>query len=547
MDHGECLKGTHPEFLPSRLIDIGLDGTVTPRLIDTSVLRAPQRYISLSHCWGGKITLTLREDSLAAMRLGINYKDLPKTFQHALIVTRELGCRYIWVDSLCIIQDSHVDWVKESSQMDKVYSNSFCNIAASAAENSTRGLFFYRNPDSIIPLRMVINGIGYFLDPPHVSMYKMVEEAPLNFRGWVYQERFLSPRILHFTASQLFWECRTHSACETYPITYPTGDIFLSPIKRFNPGVDGIRIRQRDGGHIFNISQDEFLDAFAVWNEIVTNYSQCCLTQETDRLVAISGVAAKVNETMDDEYLAGMWREHLPYNLTWQASGENKRPATYTAPSWSWASITGKVQKNPLKNLLYEQSVEIVEASVELAGPSRFGQVTNGFIKLKGSLMAMPLSICCSGQMQPCAGCIEDSRTLSLGFALDVSRPGVGRNEEASQCLHFPISWAKSIAGGYSKKSYEYLLVYGMPILAYWSGDRREVEGLLLEATSNNISEFRRIGRFSYGWWRDAQGDASSQYLEAFQAFDSQAASLGFKPILTSHLNHDVHYTITII
>ena len=439
--------------------------------------------------------------------------------------------------------------MKESDLMGQVYSNSFCNIAATAAENSTKGLFFDRFPGSIIPLRVSINGSDYLINPPHAGMH-MVDQAPLVRRAWVYQERILSRRILHFTTSQVFWECKTHCACETYPSTYPVGS-FSPPLRRINPGLDGFRIRQRDGGAIFNTSPDAFLDGFALWNILIADYSRCSLTHDTDRLVAISGVAAKFQETLNndnDEYLAGMWRKHLPYSLTWQALGENSRPTSYTAPTWSWASITGQVKRKSLANVQHQRSVEIIEECVEPAGLSKFGQVNGGFISLKGSLMAIPLSICQSSQpMLPCAGCAGDLETLSLHFTLDISRPGVDRFAEARQRLHFPISYARSLTQARSETNYEYLSVYGVPISAHWLGERREIEGLLLEATGNKIGEFRRIGTFSYMSWRDAQGDFSSQYLEAFRVFDSQAVRLGFNPISTDHLDYDFQYMIKII
>jgi len=550
INHEECSEGFLSGFMPSRLIDIGLDGAISPKLIETSSMISPQRYLSLSHCWGGKVPLSLCHDSLAGMREEISYGDLPKTFQHALIVTRQLGCRYVWIDSLCIIQDSHEDWVKESDRMRHVYANSFCNIAASAAENSSEGLFFDRYPGSIMPLRISINGSGYLIDPPFAGMH-MVDQAPLSRRGWVFQERLLSPRILHFTASQVFWECRSYCACETYPSAYPMGSIpFMSPLRRINPAQDGLRIRRRDGGGIFNTSPDTFLDQFALWNMIIANYSRCSLTQHTDRLVAMSGIAAKFQEVSNDnvnDYLAGMWRKQLPYSLTWQALGKNSRPAAYTAPTWSWASITGLVKRKSLTNSQRQQLVKITAGFVEPAGSNKFGQVNSGFVTLKGSLMAMPLSICQSKELvMPCLGCQENLETISLPFTLDVSRPHIDRVAEARQRLHFPVSWARSLTNVYVDIDLEYPSVYGVPISAHRLGERREVEGLLLEAT-RNIGEFRRVGTFSYTTWQDMRGGFPDQCLDAFRLFDSQATRLGLTSVPTDHLDYDLWYTIKII
>jgi hypothetical protein len=374
----------------------------------------------------------------------------------------------------------------------------------------------------------------------------MIDKSPLNRRGWVYQERFLSPRILHFTSSQLFWQCKTHLVCETYPLIYPFTDFsrYLHQINSFNPEVDGLKIRQRDGGEIFHRSKDPFLDTFAVWKEVVANYSKCHLTQETDKLVAFSGIAAMVNKTLDYDYLAGMWREHLPYNLTWRGLEENGRPASYVAPSWSWAAVTGGVQTKSLKDWPNECSVEIIEASVELAGLSKFGQVKSGFIRLQGNLVAAPLSMCHIEELnQPCISCKENSEFLCLKFAFDVSRAGVNRFDEDFQRLHFPIILAKTIC---PEKISENHLVYGLPILSIWLGGTQVTDGLLLEATGK-IGEFRRIGMFSYEAREGAQGNAPIHLLKAFRAFDSHAVSLGFDPIPTNHPDYDFQYIITII
>ena len=440
-NHEECSQTMLSDFLPTRLIDIGTEGSIVPRLVNSTSFKSPQRYITLSHCWGGQVPMTLRQDNLARMAQGIDYQCLPKTFRHALVVTRQLKCRYIWIDSLCIIQDSHEDWEKEASQMNQVYANAYCNLSASAAKNSSEGMFFHRHVLAIFPLRITLNKIQYYFQPSHANIYSIVNDSTLNSRAWVYQERFLSPRILHFTPSQLFWECKTQMACESYPMSCSQGDFMLPPLKRVNPALDGLLIRQRDGGSIFNQSPSPFVDAFAVWKEVIYNYSRRQLTRNSDKLVAISGVAHEMNKILDDDYLAGIWRRHLRYGLIWQILDEKStRSSAYIAPSWSWASTNGVVARKPLAEVEYEHAVEILRAEVVLAGPNRFGQVTSGYIELKGSLMTISLHSCRTDGLAShiILGCLADSRKCRLRFSLDTLRLNVNRDQEYSQRLHLP-------------------------------------------------------------------------------------------------------------
>jgi hypothetical protein len=134
---------------------------------------------------------------------------LPKTFRQAFKVTRDLGGRFIWIDSLCIIQDSVEDWRNESSLMTHIYSYGLCNIAASAAQDGSQGLFFERDP---FPVKQVHfrpkHGAGTLLITNTKSWIENSRRAPLLKRGWVFQEQMLSPRTLHFYKKQIFWYCR---------------------------------------------------------------------------------------------------------------------------------------------------------------------------------------------------------------------------------------------------------------------------------------------------------------------------------------------------
>ena len=108
-------------------------------------------YLTLSHCWGGLEQTTLTLDKGVTYQERIAISTLFTTVQDAIQVTRRLGVRYLWVDSLCKVQDSRPDWERKSALMDLFYSNSFCTIAAVPAEDDRSGCFTDRNPQEIVP------------------------------------------------------------------------------------------------------------------------------------------------------------------------------------------------------------------------------------------------------------------------------------------------------------------------------------------------------------------------------------------------------------
>lgn len=156
------------------------------------------------------------------MMKGIEFSKLTEIFQEAIFVTRRLGVKYLWIDSLCIMQDSTEDWGRESTLMTQVYSYGLFNISATAAEDGSWGLFYDRIVMDVRQARanVAIRGIAAF----HVFVdenFRLAFKGPLTKRGWVIQERLMSPGNLHFTSNQLFRESREKLACETFPNGIP--------------------------------------------------------------------------------------------------------------------------------------------------------------------------------------------------------------------------------------------------------------------------------------------------------------------------------------
>jgi hypothetical protein len=156
-NHPKCRSGTDAEWHPSRLLDLSSQLVYTAkgdtvRLVSRKDGVQPQsefqgQYMTLSHRWGQKALVKLTRDNIREFMGGIPLSTLPKTFRDAIKVASSLGVRWLWIDALCIIQEDKglKDWLEESASMERVYTNSYCNISATSAIDSSEGLFHTRD------------------------------------------------------------------------------------------------------------------------------------------------------------------------------------------------------------------------------------------------------------------------------------------------------------------------------------------------------------------------------------------------------------------
>lgn len=307
---------------------------------------APALYATLSYRWGTNQSLKLLRSTFDDFSLGQQQiQHLPQTFQDAINITRRLSIRYLWIDALCIVQDASEDKEYEITQMRKIYINAACNLAASASDDPHGGLFRTRDTTVIAP-GLIAAPSGAIRDQTHhiVDMSyrdRQISSGPLHRRGWVFQERFLSTRVIYFGQWQMFWECLSELKCEGFPRGMPQS----RSTKSLKPLWEMTRVSQSSSNSPPSDDKAMSTPALRLWNNLVREYSNCTLTFPGDRLPAFAGIADLFREATGDEYIAGLWRSNLLHLLDWWVDQPRARAtAEYRAPSWSWASLDGPIR-----------------------------------------------------------------------------------------------------------------------------------------------------------------------------------------------------------
>lgn len=301
--------------LPSRVVDVGPpDGSREPRLIESEGMAG--QYSALSHCWGppSKRPLTTTKDTIRDRLRCMSWDSLPKTFRDAIEVTRAVGLRYMWIDSLCIIQDDHEDWLREAEKMGLIYQRARLTIAASHAKDGTDGCFLERTHISSAVEVPYINSDGQHLGSMFIQACgnpgdREPDSGPLGKRAWITQEWILARRVVFYTKSRLVWLCRSL-----------LGDL--------------------ETGRKVPISANA-----TNWESIVHDYSRRHLTFTKDKLVALQGLANEIQKASSSgQYHFGIWSQDIPRHLLWRKTSMlTKSAEELQIPSWSWASKTGPV------------------------------------------------------------------------------------------------------------------------------------------------------------------------------------------------------------
>ncbi len=378
-------------ILPTRVIRVG-QHPQQPSL-HQSASGETGAYATLSYCWGKSEQLTSTLSTVAQRERGFALEQLPKTCRDAIIIARRLSIPYLWIDALCIIQDSADDWEREAARMHSVYKNSLVTMAAIDSPESTSGCFL--NSEFRTSIRTAVTDApGQDLcvhtrksRPYGSSSFThslSLDESILKTRGWTLQELVLSPRILNYTHSELSWQCKTVTACECQP--WPKS-----------------RTRNNEmwASTTFDLEfpySDRPEQLHAYWRRVVEEYTKRDLTHPSDRLPGLSGIAANLHERLGGDYMMGIWSGDIAAGLLWADMSnlnmgcpkDSLALGADYAPSWSWASTTCRVGfdlGNPSR-VSPDLVVHRTEYSVRELNPYGPGK---GSLFLKGALIPLRL------------------------------------------------------------------------------------------------------------------------------------------------------------
>jgi hypothetical protein len=348
-NHEKCIQNQE-SFAPTRLIRVEEHPSSPVRICHHTVLNAHPPYAALSYVWGSTQEHVLTQETLHAKSASVDQDKLPQTIRDAIEVTRALGLLYLWVDSLCIIQDSDSDKMAQLPQMGRIYRNAAVTIVAASASSALQGFLKAPQPP------------GYFVPPTTVtlqdadgsqkelmlgyrSLYKASED-PVNGRAWTLQERALSTRVLLFAYDGPKWICQATTINPSSPSVQPSASLST------------VRLGVADD---FESAEEFSAYSRESWNNLRAEYSERKLTVASDKLPAIQGIATELARETGWHYVQGLWREYLFLDLLWRRNplgtpvvddGILKNPplprvnggcGTAGPPTWSWASVQSPV------------------------------------------------------------------------------------------------------------------------------------------------------------------------------------------------------------
>ena len=389
--HRSC-NASSASPLPSRVLDVEATGTESGVSLREPLAGESAPYVCLSHCWGRRPFLRTLSGSLDAHRRGIAWETLPPTFRDAVDFTRKLGIRYLWIDSLCIVQDDQHDWRREAAKMASIYQNCVLVISAAKSPSAYDGLYaVFPSRCKSYPVRVGAETVYVRVSLTHIRGLHVPHASqpillPTLTRGWIFQERFLSPRVLHFGPEEMSWECLEVSACQCTahdPDASSAPDCFGGSA-RYTQMLDRAA-RPKTYYNRLRWQSMEESELQVVWHRMVEDYTKLRLTYERDIFPAISGLAKEFQAVKDMTYVAGLWRETLLQDLLWHiptpsldAEVRLKRPKAWRAPSWSWAAVDSPVDFFSAAEGLDTTLCKVLDVEVQPAGPDPTGELASG-------------------------------------------------------------------------------------------------------------------------------------------------------------------------
>ncbi|CCT61514.1 related to tol protein [Fusarium fujikuroi IMI 58289] len=395
--HIICSKPS-PSFLPTRLIEIlriGNDQKPCVRLVEGNSLGEDTEYTALSYCWGGDLKNCLKEGNKDSYRTEIPWDTIPRTIQDAILTSHKLGIGFIWVDSLCIIQDSKgADKEIEIGQMTQVYTHAAFTIAARRASDAHTGFLHQRSVPSgttIVKFRGE-DGETRQCTLTFEAAERDEDQNFLDTRGWTLQEYLLSRRLVIIGTWTTTWSCRKERRgnCDGWSLDRQGGDPFQyngtwtssdNTVLKGTECLDAIAFFGTHPESDHPRPEDHLV--MWEWNRLAQLYTGRYLTKQTDRILAISGLAQIFSPMRGGEYAAGLWVKDLPKTLLWESrSGALYPRPSDQGPSWSWTAINSTVTWGPGNG---KAVLSVDSLKCELDQPEApFGSVKGGVLRATG-------------------------------------------------------------------------------------------------------------------------------------------------------------------
>jgi hypothetical protein len=464
-----------PAQLPTRLIDVepGTEATTSVRLFESDPLQCGD-YLALSYRWGGPQHTVLESLTIGNFLEGISLTTLPLGLQHAIQLTRKLGYRFLWVDALCILQDSGDDKFRELSHMQDYYRNAIMVIQPSGMETVSDGFLGMAkrspgHPRSTIQITVIEAGdVEQMILLTRDPNFYVSSMEPLNFRAWVLQERLLCPRVLIFpSVGGVVFQCEKAEQFH--------GELYHTP----HSDDSRYRLPHHSGAPYHDFDAEE---AHSSWLKIAHDYSQRELSMPADKLVALAGLAGLYSSRYSSQlgkYRFGHWQNFLHIDLCWCVDKHRVQPKIKVerAPSWSWASVDQAEYENhmsPSNNTNCVSHIEIQNHILCLEAP--------GQLVMKAHLLPLFLSRYIRTEF----GCYAAP-------SLKSERVGQAASDCAEQRL---TGWAERLTGWAEQRLTDWAEVCVIPLCSFWDDAKvfNRVEGMLVER--NDQGTYRRVGHF---------------------------------------------------
>ena len=434
--------------MPTRLIAVKTPGSTYVHLEELGGGKT-EPYVALSYCWGGgqENIMTTRTNLLERLQ-NIPFENLPQTIKDAIIVTRELEYKYLWVDALCIVQDDEEDCAQEVSKMSLVYSGASLTISAAKTDNSEQGFLQERDLaqsySTVFELPFQVNrkrGEACILLHENSVQNKRVEN--IDERGWTLQEHKLACRLLRYGSNQIEWNCQEQISVDggcRCRLTEIDPEFFKGLVKERNNQSKAVNI-------------DDFYRVGDLdnWVTLVEGYSRRSLLKLSDKLPAFGAIAENFAQTMKwdaSSYCAGLWKSDMHMQLLWQrdttenlSAEKSYRTERYTetsCPSWSWASLRDSIRFEPQRLRWGKDTLEIVECEIEPKSLGyRYGEVQSARLTVHGYVQqahwtghlfrnVVSDGSCCSNSVLPIRAVWDSSVEAPPGFywCLEISPMG---------------------------------------------------------------------------------------------------------------------------